>query len=155
MELSKEGQNLIKGFESCDLYPYKDVGGLWTIGWGHLLTKDEIGNQLLEWLNHGITQDQADAFLITDTKRFVDSINKLFTHLTQNQFDALVSLAYNIGISGLAKSCIPDLVRAGTIDARLEKVWRSHCKYKKNGLLLESKGLIRRRKEEWELFSKE
>ena len=147
MEPSENCFNLIKEFEGCKLHSYQDSVGVWTIGYGH--TKGVNANQT-------IIQDYADELLQNEVTEFACKVDDLLTvEVTQNQFDALVSLAYNIGISGLAKSCIPDLVRVGTIDARLEKVWRSHCKYKKNGLLLESKGLIRRRKEEWELFSKE
>ena len=89
-KLSDNGLKLIKKFESCRLKAYKDSGGILTIGYGH--TGDVKNNMV-------ITQQQADNLLKTDCERFVNHINKYMDiyNFNQNQFDALVSFAFNIG----------------------------------------------------------
>lgn len=92
MELSKRGLELIKSFEGCRLTAYQCAAGVWTIGYGHT-SGVKKGDK--------ITQDQADAFLKSDCSRFVKHVNeindKYHYGFNQNEFDALVSFAYNIG----------------------------------------------------------
>ena len=92
MELSKRGLELIKSFEGCRLTAYQCAAGVWTIGYGHT-SGVKKGDK--------ITQDQADAFLKCDCSRFVKHVNdindKYHYGFNQNEFDALVSFAYNIG----------------------------------------------------------
>ena len=89
-KLSDNGLKLIKKFEGCRLKAYKDSGGILTIGYGH--TGDVKNNMV-------ITQQQADNLLKKDCERFVNHINKYMDiyNFNQNQFDALVSFAFNIG----------------------------------------------------------
>ena len=89
-KLSDNGLKLIKKFEGCRLKAYKDSGGILTIGYGH--TGDVKNNMI-------ITQQQADNLLKKDCERFVNHINKYMDiyNFNQNQFDALVSFAFNIG----------------------------------------------------------
>ena len=93
MNISNTGIELIKSFEGCPLTAYRDAVGVWTIGWGH--TRGVYGGM-------SITQSQADAFLMEDIKGFEDHVNKYNEtyHFNQNQFDALVSFAFNIGSIG-------------------------------------------------------
>lgn len=88
--LSENGLNLIKKYEGCRLTAYKDIGGVWTIGYGHT-TGVKSGMK--------ITQKQADTYLLIDCNKFANHVNKYMSiyNFNQNQFDALVSFAFNIG----------------------------------------------------------
>ena len=109
MKTSAKGIALIKTFEGCAkrqkdgtyiAYPDPATGGApWTIGWG--ATGREIGPGVV-W-----TQAQCDARLVLDLRRFEKAVSDLTKgHATQNQFDALVSFAYNCG---------PDSLRTSTL----------------------------------------
>lgn len=90
MKISSKGLALIKRFEGCRLAAYKDAGGVATIGYGH--TRGVVIGQT-------ITQAQADAFLVEDCAGAEAAVNKYMNryNFNQNQFDALVSFAFNIG----------------------------------------------------------
>lgn len=136
MELSQNGLNLIKQFEGCRLTAYKDVGGTWTIGYGH------TGSDVYEGLT--ITQEQADALLYSDCAGFVAKVNKYQSiyNFNQNEFDALVSFCYNIGnISGV--TCNGTLPKEEIPDMMFEYVYAKGVKYQ---------GLVNRRTKEVELF---
>jgi len=95
MQLSSNGVEFIHGFETCGLTAYPDPGSKdgkpWTIGWGH--TGPEVVKGL-KW-----TQEQADQAFLKDTASTVAGVNLLVTTpLTQGQFDAIVSFAYNVGL---------------------------------------------------------
>jgi len=82
--------NLIKRFESCRLNAYLDERGIPTIGWGHTGPEVHLGMT--------ISQDIADALLLKDVTHAADAVNRAVTApITQAQYDAFVSLAYNIG----------------------------------------------------------
>lgn len=90
MKTSSVGLGLIKGFEGCRLESYKCPAGVWTIGYGH------TGNVKS---GQKITQAKAESYLKSDLARFekhVMSYDKKY-NWNQNEFDALVSFAYNIG----------------------------------------------------------
>ena len=135
MKTSQKGIDLIKKYEGCVLQAYKCPAGVYTIGYGH--TKGVYAGQK-------ITREQAEAFLKEDLKTFeahVNSYNKTY-NFNQNQFDSLVSFAYNIGN-------IDQLTQNGTrskyqiADMMLEYI-------KAGGQVLP--GLINRRREERALF---
>lgn len=90
MNISNNGLNLIKKFEGCRLKSYKCSADVWTIGYGH--TKGVKGGMQ-------ITQAQAEKFLKDDVKKFVTHVNKYHQiyNFNQNEFDALVSFAFNVG----------------------------------------------------------
>ena len=90
MKTSKNGIALIKSFEGCRLKAYQCAAGVWTIGYGHTAGVKK---------GQEITQDQADAFLISDLERYETKVNLYDSkyHWNQNEFDALVSFCYNIG----------------------------------------------------------
>ncbi|MFA9376212.1 MAG: lysozyme [Lachnotalea sp.] len=90
MKISDEGIELIKGFEGVALFTYRCRAGVLTIGYGH--TSGVTENQV-------ITQDQAESYLKTDLAKFEANVNKYDGKYTwnQNEFDALVSFAYNLG----------------------------------------------------------
>lgn len=90
MKISANGVDVIKHFEDCRLTAYQCSAGVWTIGWGHTGKSVKQG---LVW-----TQQQADAALSDDLRQFERDVNSLVkVPLTQGQFDALVSFAYNVG----------------------------------------------------------
>lgn len=77
---------------------YNDPVGHCTIGYGHLVHLGNCNGSEPEEFKRGLTEDEAIALKRQDARRFVGAINRLVTvPLTQNQFDALVSLVFNIG----------------------------------------------------------
>lgn len=88
---SDKGKNLIMQYEGCSLKAYKDSTGVWTIGYGHTggVAEGEV-----------ITKERAYYLLAMDLNRKEDYVNRRigsFIDLKQNEFDALVSFAYNLG----------------------------------------------------------
>jgi GH24 family phage-related lysozyme (muramidase) len=90
LKIGQEGLDIIKQFEGCRLKAYKCAAGVWTIGYGH--TKGVKEGQ-------SITQKQADDFLISDIETFEKKVNKYNEQYAwnQNEFDAMVSFAFNVG----------------------------------------------------------
>ena len=97
MKTSPKGIALIKEFEGLRLKAYLCPGGVWTIGYGHT-TGVRPGMV--------ITEAQAEKFLKEDLIVFEKAVNNQNLSINQNQFDALVSLIYNIGIGNFQKSTI-------------------------------------------------
>jgi GH24 family phage-related lysozyme (muramidase) len=98
MNISQAGIDLIKSFEGCVLTSYKDVSGVWTIGYGH--TSGVREGQV-------ITQNDAEVMLKFDVQKYVKGVNEnVKVVLNQNQFDALVSFTYNCGVSALRTSTL-------------------------------------------------
>lgn len=140
MKVSEEGVALIKKYEGCRLHAYKAVPTekYYTIGWGHYS----------EWVKPDttITQEQADRLLLDDLDKFEQHVNIYNNkyHFTQNQFDALVSFAFNIG-------SITQLTQKGTRTIR--QISAAIPKYVKSGGKV-LPGLVRRRIDEQMLFDK-
>lgn len=93
---SEKMYDYIKSKEGCALKAYKNPGETnWTIGYGH------CGSDVYEGMT--ITQEQADAYFESDIARFEEYVCKIADRygyeLTQNEFDALLSLSYNFGTS--------------------------------------------------------
>lgn len=90
MKTSVNGINLIKQFEGCKLKAYKCPAGVPTIGYGH--TKGVKMGQV-------ITQEQAEQYLRDDLEKYEKNVMKYYDayRWNQNEFDALVSFAYNLG----------------------------------------------------------
>ena len=141
MKTSQNGINLIKQFEGCRLAAYKCAAGVWTIGYGH--TAGVKAGQK-------ITQAQAESFLKDDLAKYEKAVMKYDStyHWSQNQFDALVSFAFNIGN-------IDQLTEEGKRDIKTisEKIL-SYNKITVNGVKVPSEGLSKRRQTEQELFLK-
>ncbi|WP_296527583.1 lysozyme [Acinetobacter oleivorans] len=103
MSLSLEGVNLICNFEGLKLSAYDDGTGVWTIGYG--TTRYPNGQRVSE--GDRCTFIQAKAYLQHDLKIFERAVNSAVkVPLKQNQFDALVSLAYNIGVGAFKNSTL-------------------------------------------------
>ncbi len=135
MKISNKGLNLIKKYEGCRLTAYKCPAGIWTIGYGHTAGVKP---------GMTITQTQADAFLKQDIGRFEKLVEKYHDKYSwnQNEFDALVSFAFNIGSI--------DKLTAGGARSR-EVIAAKLLEYDKAGGKTLT-GLVKRRKEEQALF---
>lgn len=95
---SDRGIALIKEFEGLRLTAYKCAAGVWTIGYGH--TEGVTGAMI-------ITEETADELLARDLSKFEAGVSELVkVEINQNQFDALVSFAFNVGLANLAKSTL-------------------------------------------------
>ena len=103
MKISENGLKLIKKFEGCRLTAYQDAVGVWTIGYGTTNADKAItGTTICQGLR--ISQETADEWLRQSIDRkYAPKVDKYSTYKwNQNEFDALVSFAYNIGsIDGL------------------------------------------------------
>lgn len=98
---------LIKEFEGCQLKAYKCPAGIWTIGYGN--TQYEDGRPVRE--GDTITQERAEKLLKIIVEKFAISVEKfLKRYVKQHEFDALVSLCYNIGIGNFEGSTLLRLV---------------------------------------------
>ena len=137
--------DLIKSNEGCvlDAYPDPATGGdPWTIGYGH------TGPDVFEGLS--ITQQRAEELLRQDLGRFEDGVNDALAesaNTTENQFGAMVSLAFNIGLGNFAKSSVLREHNEGTYEAAADafRMWNKAAGK-------EMKGLTRRRDEERSLY---
>lgn len=140
MNISEKGIKIIKNFEGCRLQAYKCPTGIWTIGYGH------TGSSVHQGLK--ISQTDAESFLKTDLIVHCNNVSKLVkVPLNQNQFDALVSLEYNIGYGSFSKSTLLRLLNNKDYKGAAEQfaVWRLG-----GGKVLP--GLVKRRKAEKDLF---
>lgn len=137
MKTSQVGIKLIEEFEGCRLTAYQDSVGVWTIGYGH--TKNVKRGQ-------AITKEQAEHYLIQDVAKAEKNVNSFDSiyHWNQNQFDALVSFAFNIG-------SINQLTANGK--RSIQEISTKILAYDKAGGKVLS-GLSRRRKAEKLLFDK-
>lgn len=107
--MNGKGIMLIKKFEGCKLKAYKDAVGILTIGWGHTGPDVHVGQT--------ISEREAEWLLKTDLLRFEIAVGNLVTSaVSQNQFDALVSFAYNLGTGTLKKSTLLKKVNSNPDD---------------------------------------
>lgn len=105
MNISQRGIDLIKNFEGFSPVPYRDAAG-WSIGYGHYMGP----NPTLQ----NVDMQQADALLNQDSAWAVRAVqNGVTVPLSQDQFDALVSLVYNIGARAFANSTLLRKLNAG------------------------------------------
>ncbi len=138
---------LIMHFEGCRLRAYQDVAGVWTIGYGH--TSRAGPPQVRSGMC--ITKAQAEEILRNDVERVAHRVAQVLgadaESLTPNQFGALVSFAYNVGIGNLKRSSVLKAVREG----RHEDVPRLLLRWTKAGGR-RLRGLVRRRRAEGNLW---
>lgn len=139
MKLSAKGQRLIEEFEGREKTAYLDGGGVWTIGVGH--TKGVKRGQVA-------TDSQIDAWLLEDSAEAVAGVNKAIkTPMSQNQFDAMVCLAFNIGVKAFTDSTLARMMNAHDVGGAALQFVRWN---KDNGKVVN--GLTRRRQAEADLF---
>ena len=145
MKISPRGLELIKDFEGFSSTSYLDVVNIPTIGYGNTFyengTKVKLGDQI----------SKTDALKLLEVVANRDFADKIFPSIkvkvSQSQFDAMVSLAYNIGVGAFLKSTLLKKVNAGDFAGAGEEFLRWN---KANGKVV--LGLTRRREREKQLF---
>ena len=119
MKIDKKGLSLIAEFEGLSLKPYKCSAGVPTIGYGS--TYYENGTRV-QMSDAPITKQRAEQLLHYTADRFASKVfNLLKKPVTQNQFNALVSFAFNVGSGALASSTLLKLVNINPNDAMIAK----------------------------------
>lgn len=144
MNISQSGINLIKSFEGLRLKAYKPVSNeeFYTIGYGHYGADVRY--------NAEIDEKEAEEILKIDIRKFVDGVERyIIVKVNQNQFDALVSFAYNVGLGAFRTSTLLEYVNKGQFNEAAEQfpLW-----IHSGGKVLN--GLIKRRQKEKALFLK-
>ena len=145
MKISPRGLELIKDFEGFSSTAYLCVAKIPTIGYGNTFytdgTKVKLGDQI----------SRTDALKLLEVIANRDFADKIFPSIkvkvTQNQFDAMVSLAYNIGTGSFLKSTLLKKVNAGDFTGAGDEFLRWNKAGGKEVL-----GLTRRRQREKQLF---
>ena len=138
MKISQRGIDLIKGFEGCVLHAYKCTPSeeYYTIGYGHF-GADVKPDQT-------ITKTIAEVMLRDDLIKYETLVNIYSGYnFNQNEYDALVSFAYNIG-------SIKQLTKDGT--RTKAEIANAMLLYTHDSAGNELEGLVRRRKAEHDLF---
>ncbi|HAU4295918.1 MULTISPECIES: lysozyme [Serratia] len=144
MQVSNKGISLIKQFEGCELNAYQDSVGVWTIGYGWTQPVDgrKIGSGML------IDQATAERLLKCGLVQYEQGVNQLVkVIITQGQFDALVSFAYNLGLRSLSASTLLRKLNAGDQQGAADEFgkWVNAGGVRLNGL-------VKRREAERKLF---
>lgn len=145
MRISEKGLAMIEKFEGCLLKASNKLDGVWTIGYG------QTGRYYGRRVRRGMTTTKAEAHAwLRDhsIKTYEDAVTQAVkVPLNQNQFDALVSFTYNVGVGALKQSTTLRKLNAGDYTGAADALtmW-TKC----NGKVLA--GLVRRRKEERALF---
>jgi len=156
MQISPTGIKLIQHFEGYRDRPYRCPAGLWTIGYGHVMYPEQLRQKIEERKayplaaadNRKFTQEEIHAYLVHELVGYERGVQRLCgSMLTQSQFDALVSFAFNVGLGALQRSIIR------------QKIKRSEWKQAADGFLKYINsggqvlaGLVRRRQAERALF---
>ncbi|WP_061799498.1 lysozyme [Serratia ficaria] len=144
MQISDKGISLIKEFEGCRLKAYQDSVGVWTIGYGWTQPVDgrKIGPGMV------IDQATAERLLKCGLVQYEQGVNQLVkVIITQGQFDALVSFAYNLGLRSLSTSTLLEKLNAGDNHGAADQFGRW---VNAGGKRLD--GLVARRAAEREIF---
>jgi len=127
-KLSENGRKLFIEWEGLEHKMYLDSGGKQTIGIGHLLTNPELTTGTIIINNkpviygEGLTDEQCGQLLENDVKRYEATVNShVIVELNQNQFDALVSFCYNIGVAAFKTSTLLKKLNKGNYSAVTEE----------------------------------
>ena len=156
MNVSADAIKMIAHHEGTRYKPYRCPALLWTIGVGHVLYPDQAkismdqrgAYPLRPEDNRTFSKDEVDGILRSDLQRFERGVAQLIpVKLTQGQFDACVSFAFNVGLGTLQRSTFRQKVIRGEKDAAIASLLQ-YCKA--GGKVL--RGLENRRKDEAALF---
>ena len=139
MRTSRKGIEFIKAHEGLRLDAYLCPAGVPTIGYGHTYNV-KMGDR--------ITEEQAEKFLIDDLAVAEREVNRYGFDLTQNQFDALVSFVFNVGVGNFRSSTLLKRLKANPNDPDIANQFKRWVYG--NGKVLP--GLVRRRNEEAKLY---
>jgi lysozyme len=146
MKSSKNAIDLIKSFEGFSSKPYMCPASVCTIGYG--TTRYPNGTKI-SMNDAPITEAKALEYLTFDMKAFERNVDAYCRDdINQNQFDALVSFCYNVGPNALKSST---LLKKVNINPNNPSIANEFAKWNKGGGRI-LKGLVRRRKEEAQLY---
>lgn len=146
MRLSSGGQLFLSELEGKRNRMYLDSAGYPTIGIGHRILEDESYLMTAQ-----LTDAQVYALLARDLPKFENVVNTSITaDINQQQFDALVPLAFNIGVTGFRDSTVVERINAKDTEANIREAWG---RWRIAGGQV-NQGLINRRKKEMDLFFK-
>lgn len=167
LSVNKKGVDIIKAFEGIEdgdpttvnLDPYLDPLNIWTIGWGHaiyhkgkLLRGAKNGPVARALYPGGITLEEAEKLIVDDSSIAAGAINKLVrVPLNENQFSALVSFVFNIGVSAFSGSTLLRLLNSDNYKGAAEQFLRWN-KGTIDGVKIVVNGLTNRRHQERNLF---
>lgn len=141
MVVSRVGIELIKRHEGYRDIRYRDAVGLWTIGYGHVIQRGEI-------FDEPMSEAEAATLLARDLARFADGVARVLRRPpAQHEFDALVSLAFNVGLGAFGSSTLLRYYNNGDVLGAADEFPR----WKFAGGQ-ELPGLVRRRADERALF---
>lgn len=147
MKASQNAIELIKHFEGCKLQAYKCPAGIWTIGYGS--THYESGANIKQ--GDTITHERAEELLKFDIRKFEVGLDKIVkSAINQNQYDALLSFSYNLGLGNLEQSRLLSRVNKDPSDIWIEREFEKWC----NVNQFPMPGLLRRRRSEYWLYSR-
>ena len=151
MAISQAGLGFIKDFEKLRLVAYRDGSGIWTIGYGTTF----IDGRPVMAGTPTCTEAQALQYLAADCAKFERDVLLCLQPcvLLQNQLDALISFAYNVGGAAFASSTLCHMIKTG--QPVLEYYFTAWDKETdpKTGQLVISPGLLRRRHEEYQIYA--
>lgn len=152
MQVSQAGLDLIRKFEKLMLSPYLDEAKVPTIGYG---TTVYPNGKHVAMQDADIDARQADCYLEYDASQTADAVRQMvgpLTEIKQNQFDALVSFAYNVGTGALHGSTLLKYVKAHESAENIRVAFLMWDKVHIDGKLVESAGLKYRRNKEADLY---
>lgn len=148
MQVDKAGLELIKEFESFRSKAYLDSASIPTIGYGTITYSDG----LVVKLGDTITKEAAEKALLEHVRGIDFQMNTLIkVSVTQNQYNALTSFVYNLGIGAFQKSTLLKRLNDRMYGAAADQ-FLAWDKAKVKGKLIQIKGLTIRRQKEKELF---
>lgn len=139
MKTSNKGIDLIKKYEGFRAKAYKCPAGKWTIGYGHTLNVKSTDV---------ISLDEAEYFLKKDVEFAENEVNRHNLNINQNQFDALVSFVFNLGVGNFTRSTLLRKIKSNPNDPTIREEFEKWI-YADGKVL---NGLVRRRKDEADLY---
>lgn len=149
--VSEKGLAIIREFEGLRLKAYRDLVGVPTIGWG--TTRYENGKPVK--MGDVITNERADELLRFEAQAKAYAISEALKDVTlnQNQFDSLISFAYNVGVAAVAGSTLLKKVKANPNDHLIRNEFAKWDKgHLPNGTVIKISALTRRRADEAKLY---
>lgn len=146
MIITDRGIELIKKFEGFSAKPYLCAAGVPTIGYGSTYYENGVSVSLKD---SEITEEWAEELLLSTLDVYEKAINSMvISHISQNQYDALVSFVYNVGVTNFKKSSILKIVNVDPNDPKIATEFGRWVRA--NGKII--KGLVKRRQLEAELY---
>ena len=152
MEISEKGIKFLKDCEGFKESPYQCSAKAWTIGYGSTYYLDGTKVRKTDPI---ISEHDADLLMRHTLGNYQDAINSLLiVNLTQNQYDAIISFVYNIGLGAFKESTILKRINANPKDERIRAEFLRWNKEKdpKTSKWKEDEGLTNRRKKETDLY---